>query len=117
MWGIQPEPLQRGVLFFITEVKLTTFVSNIFHLINFWFDLSDAQGCPVVPQGSGDHKVILIIKEANAATLIRAGSGQYLAGNNQISTIQNSQYKDFFKDVIAKQVLVQNIILKQMKKH
>ena len=41
----------RGVISFITETYLTTFVSNFFHLTNFLFVPADALGHPEGPWG------------------------------------------------------------------
>ena len=55
------------VIFFITETQLTTFVSKVFHLTNFWFDPVDT--CGTLGFG-GDPKVIFFISEAYAMTFI-----------------------------------------------
>ena len=50
---------------FITETYLTTFVSNFFHLTNFWFDPLDAPG---LPEGLG--RGLTVEKKGNAFYII-----------------------------------------------
>ena len=71
---LEVNPQGVVVIFFITETYLTTFVSNFFHLTNFWFDPADA---PWVPShrlpGVGVHpKVTYFITEAYSEISIKS---------------------------------------------